>query len=84
MWEWFAEVWRYRELCWFLSWRDIKVRYKQTIFGAAWAVFQPFFGMLVFVAFFGRVPAIAAGDVPYPLFTYCGLVPSRRSARQSG
>jgi lipopolysaccharide transport system permease protein len=69
------ELWAYRELAYFLAWRDVKVRYKQTIFGAAWAVIQPFLLMVVFTLFLGRVAGIAPGGVPYPLFSFSGLVP---------
>jgi lipopolysaccharide transport system permease protein len=70
-----AEVWHYRELLFFLIWRDIKVRYKQTVLGAAWAVMQPLFTMLVFTLFFGRLAKVPSDGIPYPLFTYAALVP---------
>ena len=70
-----AEVWQYRELLFFLSWRDIKVRYKQTALGVAWAVLQPVFTMAVFSIFFGRLAGIPSGGVPYPIFAFCGLLP---------
>jgi lipopolysaccharide transport system permease protein len=69
------ELWRYRDLGFFLVWRDLKVRYRQTFFGAAWAILQPVLLMLVFTAFLGRVSGIGAADVPYPLFALAGLVP---------
>lgn len=69
------ELWEYRELLYFLTWRDIKVRYKQTALGAAWAVIQPFFTMVVFSVFFGRLARLPSEGVPYPIFTYCALVP---------
>lgn len=69
------ELWEYRELLYFLTWRDIKVRYKQTILGAAWAVIQPFFTMVVFSVFFGKLAKIPSDGIPYPLFTYAALVP---------
>ncbi|NPA93244.1 MAG: ABC transporter permease [Chloroflexi bacterium] len=69
------EVWRYRELIYFLTWRDIKVRYKQTFLGAAWAVIQPFFTMVVFTLFFGRLAKIPSDNVPYPIFSYAALLP---------
>jgi lipopolysaccharide transport system permease protein len=69
------EIWEYRELLYFLIWRDIKVRYKQTALGAAWAVIQPFFTMVVFSVFFGRLARIPSEGVPYPVFAYCALVP---------
>lgn len=72
---WSAEIWAYRELLWFLAWRDIKIRYKQTVLGAGWAVLQPLLGMLVFTAFFSRLIGTTAIEAPYPIFTYCALVP---------
>jgi lipopolysaccharide transport system permease protein len=70
------ELWEYRELLYFLTWRDIKVRYKQTALGAAWAIIQPLFTMLVFLMFFGRLAKIPTDDgLPYSLFCYAGLVP---------
>ena len=69
------ELWDYRELLYFLIWRDVKVRYKQTVLGAAWAVLQPLFMMALFSLLFGRVAGIDTGDVPYPLFAFVGLVP---------
>jgi lipopolysaccharide transport system permease protein len=70
-----ADVWAYRELLYFLTWRDIKVRYKQTVLGAAWAVLQPFMTMVVFSLFFGRLAQIPSEGVPYPIFAYAALVP---------
>jgi lipopolysaccharide transport system permease protein len=70
-----AAVWQYRELLFFLSWRDIKVRYKQTALGVAWAVLQPVFTMAVFSIFFGRLAGIPSAGVPYPIFAFCGLLP---------
>ena len=69
------DLWRYRELLYFLTWRDIKVRYKQTIFGAAWAILQPFFTMIVFSVFFGRLVRVPSDGIPYPIFAYSGLLP---------
>ncbi|SRR6266511_5124895 len=69
------EMWEYRELLYFLAWRDIKVRYKQTVLGAAWAIIQPFFTMVVFSIFFGELAGIPSGGVPYPIFAYSALVP---------
>ena len=66
---------QYRELLYFLAWRDIKVRYKQTALGAAWAVIQPFFTMVVFSLFFGRLAGMPSDGVPYPVFAYAALVP---------
>jgi homopolymeric O-antigen transport system permease protein len=70
-----GELWEYRELLYFLIWRDIKVRYKQTIMGAAWAIIQPFFTMVVFSVFFGRLAKIPSEGIPYPVFSYAALVP---------
>lgn len=70
-----AELWEYRELLYFLCWRDVKVRYKQTALGAAWAIIQPFLTMVVFSLFFGRLAQIPSDGIPYPLFTYTALVP---------
>lgn len=69
------ELWEYRELLYFLVWRDLKVRYKQTVLGAAWAIIQPFFTMVVFSIFFGRLAKIPSDGVPYPIFAYCALLP---------
>jgi len=69
------ELWEYRELLYFLTWRDIKVRYKQTALGAAWAIIQPFFMMLVFSLFFGRLAKIPSDGIPYPIFAFCALLP---------
>jgi homopolymeric O-antigen transport system permease protein len=69
------ELWEYRELLFFLIWRDIKVRYKQTALGAGWAVIQPFFTMLVFSLFFGRLAKVPSDGMPYPIFAYAALVP---------
>lgn len=70
-----GELWRYRELLYFLIWRDIKVRYKQTVLGAAWAIIQPFFTMVVFSLFFGRLAKVPSDGIPYPIFAYAALVP---------
>src|SRR6266699_1505958 len=69
------ELWESRELFFFLVWRDLKVRYKQTAFGAAWALLQPLLLMVVFSLSLGRVSGIAPVGVPYPLFVFAGLVP---------
>lgn len=69
------ELWEYRELIYFLAWRDIKVRYKQTVLGAAWAIIQPFFTMMVFSLFFGRLAQVPSDGIPYPIFSYTALVP---------
>jgi len=70
-----TDLWQYRELLFFLAWRDIKVRYKQTALGAAWAVIQPLFTMLVFALFFGRLAKVPSDGIPYPLFSYAALLP---------
>ncbi|MGQ9898220.1 MAG: ABC transporter permease [Acidobacteriota bacterium] len=70
-----SELWAYRELLYFLIWRDIKVRYKQTLLGAAWAMLPPLFTMLVFSVFFGRLAGIPSDGVPYPLFALAALIP---------
>jgi lipopolysaccharide transport system permease protein len=69
------DLWQYRELLYFLTWRDIKVRYKQTVLGAAWAIIQPFSTMVVFTLFFGKLAKIPSEGVPYPIFSYAGLLP---------
>ncbi|MGA8350785.1 MAG: ABC transporter permease [Isosphaeraceae bacterium] len=69
------ELWKYRELLFFLTWRDVKVRYKQTALGAAWAILQPLMTMIVFSIFFGRLAGVSSGPVPYPLFAFAGLLP---------
>ncbi|MGH9714557.1 MAG: ABC transporter permease [Candidatus Acidiferrales bacterium] len=70
-----GELWNYRELLYFFVWRDIKIRYKQTAIGAAWAVLQPFLTMLVFSLFFGRLAHIPSQGLPYPIFYYSALLP---------
>jgi lipopolysaccharide transport system permease protein len=69
------ELWEYRELLYFLTWRDIKVRYKQTALGVTWAILQPFLTMVVFSLFFGRLANIPSDGVPYPVFSFAALVP---------
>jgi len=69
------EVWQFRELLYFLVWRNIKVRYKQTLLGALWAIIQPFMTMVVFSIFFGRLAQIPSDNIPYPIFSYAGLLP---------
>ena len=68
-------LWDYRELLYFLVWRDIKVRYKQTALGAAWAILQPVLTMLVFTVFFGRLAKMPSDGIPYPVFAYTALLP---------
>src|ERR1700730_10735127 len=70
-----GELWAYRELLYFFVWRDIKVRYKQTVIGAAWAILQPVLTMLVFSLFFGKLARIPSRGLPYPIFYYCALLP---------
>jgi lipopolysaccharide transport system permease protein len=72
--KWIAELWQFRELMYFLAWRDVKIRYKQAALGAAWAVLQPMLTMVVFTIFFGRIAGIPSGTVPYPLFSYSALL----------
>ena len=69
------ECWQYRELLYFLSWRDIKVRYKQTALGAMWAILQPFLTMVIFSVFFGRLAKMPSDGIPYPIFAFAALVP---------
>ncbi len=69
------EIWEYRELFYFLTWRDVKIRYKQTILGAAWAIFQPLLTTLVFTLFFGKLAGVPSDNIPYPLFAFAGLLP---------
>src|SRR4030042_4823394 len=69
------ELWRFRELIYFLTWRDIKVRYKQTVLGASWAVLQPLFTMIVFTFFFGKLAKVPTDGVPYPIFSFTLLLP---------
>src|SRR5919106_843756 len=76
---WFSldlrELWAYRELAYFLAWREVKVRYKQTAIGVAWAVLQPLAMMLVFTIFFGKLGNMPSEGIPYPLFTFAALLP---------
>lgn len=69
------ELWAYRELLGFLVWRDVSIRYKQTILGVAWAIIQPVFAMVVFTVFFGRLANLPSDGIPYPIFTYTALLP---------
>lgn len=71
----FRELWSYREILYFLVWRDIKVRYKQTVIGAAWAIFQPVMTMVVFSVFLGGLAKVPSDGIPYPLFAFSALVP---------
>ena len=70
-----SELWAYRELVYFLTWREVKVRYKQTALGALWAIIQPLFTMLIFSLFFGRLAKMPSDGIPYPLFSLTGLIP---------
>jgi len=70
----FGEIWRFRELFYIFTWRDIKVRYKQTLVGIAWVVFQPFIMMLIFTVFFGILAKLPSQGAPYPIFVYTGLL----------
>src|SRR6266550_8076909 len=68
------DLWAYRELLYFLTWRDVKVRYKQTLLGAAWAILQPLLTMLIFTLLFGLLAGIKSEGIPYPIFAYSGLI----------
>jgi lipopolysaccharide transport system permease protein len=70
-----AEVWRYRELLYFLTWRDILIRYKQAVLGVAWAIMQPFLTMILFTVVFGGHLGVKTGSIPYPVFSFAGLLP---------
>jgi len=70
-----GELWAYRELIYFLAWRDVKARYKQTVFGAAWAIMQPLMAMVIFTIVFGRLAKMPSDGIPYPIFSYAALVP---------
>jgi lipopolysaccharide transport system permease protein len=76
-WAWpkLRELWEFRELLYFFAWRDIKVRYKQTVLGALWAIIQPFLTMVIFSLFFGRLAKVPSDGLPYPIFSYAALVP---------
>jgi lipopolysaccharide transport system permease protein len=76
-WAWpkLRELWEFRELLYFFAWRDIKVRYKQTVMGVLWAIIQPFLTMVIFSLFFGRLASIPSDGLPYPVFSYAALVP---------
>ena len=86
-----SDIWAYRELLYFLIWRDIKVRYKQTLLGAGWAIIQPLMTMVVFTIFFGQLAKVPSDGLPYPVFSLAALVPwtyfasalARRAARRS-
>src|SRR6478609_6526657 len=82
------DIWRYRELFYFLAWRDILVRYKQTVLGVAWALLQPFLTMVVFTVVFGRIAKLPSSGVPYPILVFAALLPwqffSRALSESSG
>ena len=69
------ELWHYRDLLYFLTWREISIRYKQTVLGFAWAILQPLLTMVVFTVFLGRLAKVPSDGVPYPVFSYLGLLP---------
>src|SRR3954453_19969413 len=69
------DLWHYRELFYFLAWRDVLVRYKQTVVGIAWSLLRPLLTMLVFTAVFGRLARLPSEGVPYPILVFCGLLP---------
>src|SRR6266853_5756213 len=69
------DLWRYRELFYFLAWRDILVRYKQTVIGIAWSLLRPLLTMLVFTVLFGKLAGMPSGGVPYPLLVFAGMLP---------
>ncbi len=79
-----GEMWRFRELLFFLAWRDIKVRYKQTVLGAAWAILQPLVTMVLFSVLFGKLAKLPSDGVPYPIFSYAALLPWQLFARSMG
>jgi lipopolysaccharide transport system permease protein len=69
------DIWRYRELLYFFVWKDLKIRYKQTIMGTSWAIIQPLFTMVIFSLFFGMLAKVPSDGIPYPIFSYTALVP---------
>ena len=69
------DLWLYRELVYFMTWRDLKVRYKQTLLGVSWAILQPFLTMVVFSIVFGQIAKLPSDGIPYPIFTYTALLP---------
>ncbi|MBV9132166.1 MAG: ABC transporter permease, partial [Chloroflexi bacterium] len=70
-----GDIWEHRELVYFLAWRDVAIRYKQTIFGATWAIIQPLIQMVAFSLFFGQLAQIPSNGIPYPIFSYAALLP---------
>ena len=73
--QYWKDLWRYRELLYFLAWRDILIRYKQTVVGVTWAVIRPFLTMVVLTVVFGSLANMPSGGVPYPLLVFCGMLP---------
>src|SRR5579872_4691006 len=73
--QYWRDLWRYRELLYFLTWRDLIVRYKQTVVGVAWAVIRPFLTMLVLTVVFSKFAKVPSGGVPYPILVFCALLP---------
>jgi len=82
--EWLSELWQYREVFFFMVWRNVKVRYKQTMLGASWAIIQPFVTMVVFTVFFGQFAKIPSDGIPYPIFSYSALLPWTYFSRTLG
>jgi homopolymeric O-antigen transport system permease protein len=82
--EWLFELWHYREVFFFMVWRNVKVRYKQTMLGASWAIIQPFVTMVVFTVFFGKFAKIPSDGIPYPIFSYSALLPWTYFSRTLG
>lgn len=80
----FKEIWAYRELLWILAWRDVSVRYKQSIVGIGWAVIQPVLTMIIFTIIFGKFAKLPSDGIPYPVFSYCALLPWNYFARCLG
>ena len=70
----FKELWHYRELFYFFAWRDIKLRYKQTVLGITWAILQPLLTMVIFTVIFGKLANMPSDNIPYPIFVYAGLL----------
>ena len=73
--QYFHDLWRYRELFWFMAWRDILVRYKQTVFGVLWAILRPFLTMIIFTIVFSKIAKMPSGGVPYPVLVYAAMLP---------
>ena len=74
--QYWRDLWKYRELFYFLAWRDLLIRYKQTVVGVAWSVIRPFLTMVVLTVVFGKFAKMPSGGVPYPILVFCGLLPS--------